>query len=155
MQYFIRSLKYLVYFGILMTLMLVIVFYTSSHRSVENFWDLIPASNRWFLALFLGGVALIYPLFGFASRKIYLNNSFAQDRELLVDILLRANYEIKKDENNRLSFRHKSPVVRLFRMYEDCITLDYSNNPVQLEGLRRDVYRFARNMEYVIRQSSL
>jgi len=152
MQYCIRALKYLIYFGILLTLMLVIVFYTSSQRQVANFWDLIPPSNRWFMALFLGGVALIYPLFGFVTRKIYFNNSFAIDRKALTEVLLRANYAIEKDENNRLSFRHKSQAIRFFRMYEDRITLDYSDNPIQLEGLRRDVYRFARNMEYVIRQ---
>ena len=154
MQYFIRSLKYLIYFTLLLVLMLAIVFYTSSQRHVDNFWDLIPASNRWFLAIFLGAFAIIYPLFGFATRKVYLNNSFAQDREALTEVLLRANYEIKKDENNRISFRQKSPVIRFFRMYEDRITLDYSDNPIQLEGLRRDVYRFARNMEYVIRQNA-
>ena len=154
MQYCIRALKYLVYFGLLLTLMLVIVFYTSPTRQIANFWDLIPPSNRLFMALFLGGVALIYPMFGFATRKVYLNNSFALDREALIEVLTRAKYKIEKEENNRISFRHTSPAIKLFRMYEDRIVLDYSDNPIQLDGLRRDVYRFARNMEYIIRQKN-
>lgn len=37
------------------------------------------------------------------------------------------------------------------RMYEDDITVDFTDNPITLEGQRKDVYRIARAIEWQIR----
>ena len=152
--YFIRFVKHLVYLGILMTLMLALVFYLSNHGEYQYFWELIPASNIWYMTLFLLAFAAVYPYINYVDRKVYLNRSFDQDRDMLIDTLLQAHFQIESDNGSQLVFRHKNPFTRLVRLYEDKITLDYSDNPIVLNGLRRDVYRFARSMEYVVRQSS-
>jgi hypothetical protein len=42
-------------------------------------------------------------------------------------------------------------MLRLMRMYEDTITVNISDNPIIIEGLRKDVYRIARTIEWHIR----
>ncbi|MCL2738544.1 MAG: hypothetical protein FWE30_03755 [Bacteroidales bacterium] len=153
-SYFIRFVKHLVYLGIIMTLMLVLVFYLSKPVGLNHFWELIPASNWWHIALFLTVFAAAYPFINYVDRKVYLNRPFAQDRDMLIDALLQAHYQIESDHGSQIVFRHKSPFTRLIRLYEDRITLDYSDNPIVLHGLRKDVYRFARSMEYAVKQSS-
>jgi hypothetical protein len=39
------------------------------------------------------------------------------------------------------------------RMYEDAIVVNFSENPITLDGQRKDVYRLARSIEYAIRKN--
>ncbi|MCL1973517.1 MAG: hypothetical protein FWG54_01710 [Bacteroidetes bacterium] len=152
-NYLIRFVKYFVYLCILIAIMLALVFYLSDHRGeYRHFWELIPTYNFWQMGLFLFVFAAIYPIISYVDRKVYLNRSFDLDKDLLINVLLNANYQIESDNDYRLVFRHKNAFTRFMRLYEDKITLDYSDNPIVLNGLRRDVYRFARTMEYVVRQ---
>ena len=155
LHYFIRVFKYVVYYTIFLGLLLALVFYTSSDRGeLQYFWELIPASNYWQVALFLVVFSAVYPFIGFVKRNVYLNRSFQADKELLIECILRANYQLASDDGATMSFRQKSIFIRIIRLFEDTITLNYSDNPIVLDGMRRDVYRFARNMEYVVRQRS-
>ena len=152
-KYFIRFIKYFIYLCILLCIMLALVFYLSDHQGeYRYFWELIPSSNLWQMGLFLIVFAAVYPFINYVDRKVYLNGSFDSDKGILMDVFLNANYQIESDSNHQLVFRHKSAFTRFMRLYEDKITLDYSDNPIVLNGLRRDVYRFARSMEYVVRQ---
>ena len=152
-RYLIRFVKYLIYLSVIATLLLALVFSLSDHGELQHFWELIPASNQWPMALFLVAFAAINPFISYVDRKVYLNRSFDRDRELLIDVILKANYQIKSDNENRLIFRHNHQLTRFIRMYEDTIILDYSDNPIVLKGQRRDIDRFARSMEYIIKNS--
>ena len=153
-SHIVRSVKYLVYCFILLSLFLALVFYTSDHGHLNYFWEIIPPDSYWQIALFLIAFAAIYPLFGYANRKVYLNRPFDQDKEALIEPILHANYQIKEDHDQKLVFRHKNAFTRFMRLYEDAITIDHSDNPVIIKGLRRDVYRFSRYMEHTVRQLS-
>ena len=45
--------------------------------------------------------------------------------------------------------------MRAFRVYEDKVTIDYSSNPVIISGLRKDVFRFGRGIEYIMQKENL
>ena len=151
-QYLIRFVKYVIYLGIILMAFLALIFYTSNHGELTHFWQLIHPSNYWQVALFLVAFAAIYPFFGFVQRKVHLNRSFDQDRDALIEVILQAKYQIESDLDQKIVFRPKSAITRLMRMYEDRIILDYSDNPIVLQGMRRDVFRFSRSMEYIVRQ---
>jgi len=150
-RYLIRFVKYIIYLSLLASILLALVFYLSDHGDYRYFWELIPASNQWYMALFLLAFAAINPFISYVDRKVYLNQTFSHDREQLIDVILKANYQIKSDSQNQLVFRHKNPLTRFIRMYEDTIILDYSDNPIVLKGQRRDIDRFARSMEFIIK----
>ena len=151
-QYLIRFVKYVIYLGIILLAMLALIFYTSNHGELTYFWQLIHPSNYWQVALFLVAFAAIYPFVGFVKRKVYLNRTFEQDRDTLIEVILQAKYQMESDLDQKIVFRPKSAITRLMRMYEDRMILDYSDNPIVLQGMRRDVYRFSRSMEYIVRQ---
>ena len=154
LHYLIRVCKYFIYCTVLLLLILALVFYTSDHGQLTHFWEMIPPSNYWQVALFLSAFAIVYPFVGFVKRSVYLNKPFVQDRGILLDPIIRANYRIEKEENNIITFRPKGAFTRFMRLYEDRMTLDFSDNPIVLEGMRRDVYRFARSMEFIVRRLS-
>lgn len=41
--------------------------------------------------------------------------------------------------------------MRIFRVFEDKITLDYRDNPLTIEGMRRDIQRIASHLEHYFR----
>lgn len=151
-QYLIRFCKHLLYCSLFLLLILLFVFYTSTHGEISHFWELIHPSNYWQVALFVIVYAAVYPFIGFVHRNVYLNRPFGEDREALIAAILHANFLIVSETETQIVFRSKSILTRIMRLYEDKITLDFSDNPIVLNGMRRDVYRFARNMEYVVRQ---
>jgi len=155
LHYFIRFFKYVVYYFIFLLAVLALVFYTTTNRGdLQYFWELIPPYNYWQVAIFLIVFAAVYPFFGFVKRNVYLNRPFQTDRDMLIECILLANYKLCSDDGSKMKFQQKSIFLRIMRLFEDTLTLDYSDNPIVLDGMRRDVYRFARNMEYVVRQLS-
>jgi hypothetical protein len=103
------------------------------------------------IAIFLFVMSVIYPFFGYATKKVYLNKGYEYDKKTIQDIFLTNRYKIECEDTEFIKFRHKSAFVRTLRMFEDTITLDFSDNPIKLEGQRKDVYRMARMIEYAVR----
>jgi len=151
MLYLIRALKFFLYACVLCLLLFTLVFFTSDHGDL-TFWELTPLENYWKIALFLAVFAGVYPLFRFTTRKVYLNRPFVEDRDMLIEPILHANYKIERIEDQKMTLRSKSPFTRFIQLYDDRITIDFSDNPILLTGLRKDVSRFARSMEYLVRQ---
>jgi len=151
MLYFFRAFKFFLYACVLCLLLFALVFFTSDHGDL-TFWELTPLENYWKMALFLVVFAGVYPLFRFTTRKVYLNRPFAEDRDMLLEPILHANYKIERTEDQKIILRPKSQLTRFIQLYDDHITIDFSDNPILLIGLRKDVLRFARSMEYLVRQ---
>ena len=63
-------------------------------------------------------------------------------------------YILLSDEDKKMIFQHKNPVVRFMRIYEDRIEVDYSENPVIVSGLRRDVDRLARRVQQLMQKET-
>lgn len=154
MQYLIRSLKYFVFIVICFGIVVVALFYTTVHSPELTVFDLFKEGSGLKIFLFFVGVSAIYPLFGFAKKEIYTNNNFAEHKESIIAILKEYNYYVYSESATSITFRHRKFLIRLLRTFEDKITIDYSGNPVVVEGLRKDVYRFSRFIERAVMQDS-
>ena len=152
MLYFFRAFKFFLYVCVLCLALFALVFFTSDHGDL-TFWEMTPRENHWKLLLFLAVFAGVYPLFRFTTRKVYLNRPFEEDRDMLIEPILHANYIIERTEDKKITLRSKSAFTRFVQLYDDRITIDYSDNPILLIGLRKEVLRFARSMEYLVRQT--
>ena len=71
------------------------------------------------------------------------------------DSFISAHYVLKSDDGKKMVWVLKNPVMRAFRVYEDKVTIDYSSNPVIISGLRKDVFRFGRGIEYIMQKENL
>lgn len=96
---------------------------------------------------FVGFVALFYPYLAYTSKKIFLPKKFSEERKYIEEILGGARYYVTKEEGNKLYFRPKSQLYRFMRMFEDTVTLTYTDNEIELEGMRKDTTRLARYIE--------
>ncbi len=150
-RYFIRAIKYLVYMVVFLFLF-VSVFAVMS-KEQWSYDVLFRADTKWQMAGFLFFFSVIYPLFGYIKKKVYINGPFENDREKIIQVFLNTNFVLVSSSENELVFHHKSPFIRLMRMYEDAIVVNFSENPITLDGQRKDVYRLARSIEYAIRKN--
>ncbi|MEZ7873533.1 MAG: hypothetical protein QMB82_08490 [Bacteroidales bacterium] len=148
-QYITRALKYAIYLGVVFVLIVSVFSLTSSGEF--DYKNLFRPGTGYQLIIFFVAVSLFYPIFGFAKRKVYLNNGFANDREKIMEIFTNSKYSVISETADTIQFKHNSPMLRLMRMYEDTITVNISDNPIVIEGLRKDVSRIARTIEWHIR----
>ncbi|PKO98988.1 MAG: hypothetical protein CVU13_07625 [Bacteroidetes bacterium HGW-Bacteroidetes-8] len=148
-QYLTRVIKYLIYLAIVFTLVVAIFSLTSG--TGFSFTNLFREGTEIQIIVFLLAMSIIYPFFGYAKKKVYLNKSYLEDKAKIVDVFDKSRFSVEFEGTTSTTFRHKSVVVRMFRMFEDRIVLDFSDNPISLEGQRKDVYRIARMIEYAVR----
>lgn len=153
MKYLIRSVKYFFYFMILCMLFVTIVYYATEHKDGVTLQMLFTEGGSIYkmLAMF-AAFAVVYPAVGFQKKQLYISN-FKENKREIVALFLNANFQIKEETQTTIVFIAKNPVIRLMRMYEDQITIDFSDNPVIIDGLRKDVLRFSRGIEYICRKN--
>lgn len=151
MKYLKRSVKYFLFLVVFFSIFVSIMFYTSTRPEGVTIFDMFKGSELK-LALFFIGFAAVYPLVGYSKRAIHVSN-IAENKDAVIELFKNAKYYVESDSNNVIVFRLKSPILRLFRTYEDSVTIDFSNNPATIEGLRKDVLRFARGIEYICQKS--
>lgn len=152
MKYFIRSVKYFIYIVVIFLIIVNIIFYTSQRQpGIENFMDLFKEGSLWqMLALFIAFSA-IYPVLGYYNRKIYTNGNFAEKKQDVIKYMTDGGrFVLTDDSNGKLTFRIRSPFVKFMRLYEDAIVIDYTENPIVMSGLRKEVVRHARNIENIL-----
>ena len=154
MKYLIRSVKYFFYFMILCVLFVTIVYYATEHKDGVTLQMLFTEGGSIYkmLAMF-AAFAAIYPAVGFQKKEIYVSN-FKENKREVIALFLNANYQIKEETDTTIVFSIKNPLIRAFRMCEDEIIIDFSGNPVIRDGLRKDVLRFSRGIEYICRKEA-
>lgn len=159
MQYIIRVVKYFLYYSIIFLLLIAIMFQFSSHPGVETLQEFFQVSFQdgagVKIFLFFMAFGFIYPLLGFSKKEIYTNNNFQQKRKEVDGLFISAHYVLKSDDGSKMVWVLKNPVMRAFRVYEDKVTVDYSSNPVIVSGLRKDVFRFGRGIEFIMQKQEM
>jgi hypothetical protein len=153
--YLRRALKSILMFCIIALLIYVAGFYFgASSNSQTTFKDLLMASNLRMLVIFLLVFGLVHPLFGYIKQRVYVNHPLDDDKQDIIRRFANANFILESDDNKKMVFRHQSPIVRFMRLYEDRIEVDYSANPVIIDGLRRDADRLARAVQEIVQHES-
>ena len=152
MKYFIRSVKYLFYFSFMCGIILVVTFHLGNPMEGYTLMDMLLVGGSIYKMLaFFVAVAAVYPALGFQNKPVYVSN-FKEHRKEIVDLFENANYVIDNETATSITFRLRNPFLRLMRLYEDNIVIDFSESPIMMEGLRKDILRFSRSIEYICRK---
>jgi len=151
-KYFIRVIKYIVYLAIVFFLLVAIFSITSGTGQGIRYENFFRPDTAPQLIIFFVVMSFVYPLIGFIKKKVYLNKSYADDKQTIKEIFLNAKYIVVAEEATTITFRHSSIFIRALRMFEDTIIIDFSENPIIMEGQRRDIFRLARSIEYATRE---
>ena len=152
MKYLIRSVKYLVYFTVMCGIILVLTFHFSVKPEDLTLMDMLMVDGSIYKMLaFFVAVAAIYPALGFQNKPVYVSNVKEHKKEI-IELFENANYVIADETATSITFKLRNPFLRFMRLFEDYVVIDFSENPVMMEGLRKDVLRFSRSIEYICRK---
>jgi hypothetical protein len=121
-----------------------------SEKRDENVTFLSLINNHAQLVGFFILFGVAYPLVSFVKRDAMLTRSFSEERINILNIFDSAGYELTKEKDGILTFRLKNRFTRFMRLFcEDMIEVEYNEGKVSLSGLRRDIYRLTRYIEYL------
>lgn len=149
-RYAIRALKSAAYMLTILAIVML-MFYLSSRGRDVSLSDLTRQPTQ--LVIFFTLIGIVYPLVSFVRKSVMLRKSLAGERIDLSDVFNAAGYELSSERNGVLTFRLKNRFTRIIRLFgEDMIDVEYGDGCIILSGLRRDVYRIAKYIEYRLNQ---
>lgn len=151
MKYLIRSVKYFLYITVVITLILCILVLLKMVSPDIN----VMFKNGWkSVGLILGmfaAVSAIYPMFGYTKRLATVLGDFAELRNGVVEYMESRGYALETESEEKMTFRSRSVMNRIFRVWEDRITLEKVLGGFYVEGLSRDITRIVAGLEYKFR----
>ena len=149
MKYFIRSVKYFFYFAFLTALIVAALVATGmTDGNIETMFE-GGYNALWKMAIFFALVAAVYPKVGFIRKAFLVQGSMDEIRGTVISYLQEHHFELESEEDDTFTFRQRGILNRLTRMYEDRLILTVrEDGSIEMEGLRKDVFRLAAGLEY-------
>lgn len=149
MRYFIRALKYLVYFTAFFCVMVGIIWILSPEKTQGlPVTALFREGSLKSIVILIVVVAAIYPYLSFVKRRIRIEEEFSACRSRIVEVFESVGMEVESESDNRICFRMTSRGKRFSHMWEDRITLTVFGGTLEFEGYRRDLDRIVRAIKY-------
>lgn len=147
MKYLIRAAKYYLY----ILIVLVIVLFALVKLGLANA-DLEQMfrggyDSLWQIAALLAVFSAIYPKMGYGSRSAVIPGSHSEARDGIVEYMDGMGYKLRNESGENMEFVLRSPFGRLFRVFEDNITLTREMTGYSVEGRTRDIVRIVSGLE--------
>lgn len=155
MKYFIRSVKYLIYFVVIFFICLAIVVLVS-HQSFTDIPSLFKEGSLLPICLIFIGFAALYPAVGYRKGRLHLDGEWKDYRDSIMQTMEGAGYKLVEEDGHSMKFRHTRPLIRLTRMWEDAITFQQQESDpylVLVDGPSRDSLRLVSAVYYNYRMS--
>ena len=147
MKYIVRSLKYFCYLILILALIIVILVTTGFVEADLSKMFVNGYDSLWQIAIIMFVFAVIYPRFGFSSRRVHLYGSPEELRPDVVRVMENLGYRLEKEQDGTWSFLRRWGLSRALKMWEDRITVSTSGAGLEVEGLTRDLPRIVSALE--------
>ncbi len=153
MKYFIRSVKYFIYFCAILAIMVgALVLIGAAEANIETLFR-GGYDALWKITALFAVISAIYPKVGFIRREASVPGSWDDIKVDIRRYMEDNHYDFEKEEAGSMSFRHKGFASRLSRMFEDRIVITPAFGGVTVDGPRKDAIRVATGIEYRMEKS--
>lgn len=146
MRYFIRAIKYFIYFILLFVVIMAVLVLTGAAEGDISTMFRGGYSALWKIAVIFAVISAIYPSVGFIRKEAMIPGSWEEDKDIIKEFMGGRGYVLETEDTGTMSFR-KTGMSRFTRMYEDRVTLSAKIGGVEIEGMRKDVLRLAMGLE--------
>jgi hypothetical protein len=151
MKYLVRAVKYFVSICLLATIILLVLVMMHAVSSDIN----VMFQQGWVsvgkIALMFAAVSAIYPLVGYKKQMAHVLGDLSDLRGSVVKCMEERGYKLESEDGDKMTFRSRSVLHRIFRLGEDRITIRKELGGFEVEGLSRDIVRVAYALEYKLR----
>ena len=146
-KYLSRLIKYLMLLMAMIIILLAIAFLRRGD-GINELKEAFLSSNRIRLFLFVViAYSLIYPFLVFGKRERYINGKFSDNRDGFIKAFAEQDYILTKERDTILEFRKRSGFSRIMSLGQDKIEIDISENPVIIDGLRKELRRLDTSLD--------
>ena len=146
MRYFIRAVKYFIYFILLFVVIMAVLVLTGAAEGDISTMFRGGYSALWKIAVIFAVISAIYPSVGFIRKEAMIPGSWEEDKDIIKEFMGGRGYVLETEDTGTMSFR-KTGMSRFTRMYEGRVTLSAKIGGVEIEGMRKDVLRLAMGLE--------
>ena len=156
MKYLVRVVKYFIYLSVILSLFIIVLIAldmvgTSLDDIFKN-----GAKSLWQVAGIIAVFAAAYPAMGFVRRGAIIPGSYRDTRDGVIAVMHDRGYVLESENaevpgQECLTFRKRSPLLRLTRMFEDRITMVKDISGYRLEGPSKDLARIIGALEFRFR----
>ena len=146
MRYFIRAVKYFIYFILLFVVIMAVLVLTGAAEGDISTMFRGGYSALWKIAVIFAVISAIYPSVGFIRKEAMIPGSWEEDKDIIKEFMGGRGYVLETEDTGTMSFR-KTGMSRFTRMYEDRVTLSAKIGGFEIEGMRKDVLRLAMGLE--------
>lgn len=151
MKYLVRAIKYFFWFSIIFIMIMVVLVMLgmaggSPDQMFRDGWKSVA-----YIAVLFAAVAAFYPKVGFISKEVSIPGEYNDIRDGIVDVMESKGYMLEAEEGENMTFRLRSKINALFKMFEDRVTLTREPGGFIAEGLTKEIVRIAGALEYRFR----
>ena len=147
MKYFIRAVKYFVYFVVLFLVIVTILCMVLNHP-LSSFTTLFKEGSMWQIAVLFAIISAVYPLLGFRRNHITLDGPCSAYEGVIKQTMEDAEFELESEDDEKMVFRQKRGLLRFTRMWEDAVTFYKGEDRIYVDGPIRDTTRLISNVYY-------
>lgn len=147
MKYLLRSVKYFFYLTIILVLVVFVLVQLKIVEADLSTMFVNGYDSYWQMALMLAVFSALYPKWGFSTRKAYINGSFEELRDGIVEVMENHGYVLESNEGEDMTFRKRSGLSKALKIWEDRISFSREIAGYRLEGLTRDLPRLIAALE--------
>ncbi len=151
MRYLIRSLKYFVWFVVILCITMGIMVALGVVEADPNLMFRDGMKSVWQIAALFFVVALVYPLTGFRKINAVVPGEYNEVRDKVVSFMESKGYYLETEEGEIMTFRLRSKVGAFLKMNEDRVTFVKEPGGFVVEGLRKVTIRLVSGLEYKFR----
>ena len=153
MKYLIRAVKYFFYICVFVTIILLIMVLLGVVSSDVNVMFKEGWRSIGKIAIVFAAISAIYPLFGYRKLLAGVLGELDGLRDDLVKCMEERGYRLESEDGDTMTFRSRSALNRIFRVWEDRITITKTLGGFEVEGLSRDIARIVPALEFRFRNS--
>lgn len=150
---FVRSVKYFLYIVVLYVVLVWAMKQLGYSTLGEgDIWEQLFSSQKGlgFLGVVLV-VAIMYPKFGFVSRRVRINMTIKRDQIAKEMASVGFIYQSHLSSKDVMVFRAATLSKKVFSMWEDQIEIYDRGEAMVIDGIRREVVRLAFILENRLR----
>lgn len=147
MRYIIRSIKYFVYYVVILTIFLCILVLTGNIEADVQTMFKNGYDSLWQIAIIFAIFSAIYPRFGYSKRLACGNGNVDELKSEIARIMESHDYKLISEEAGKLVFRKRSPVLRLLKLFEDKVIITSDFGGVSVDGITKDIVRIKSAIE--------
>lgn len=147
MKYFVRAVKYLIYF-VLLFLVIVAILCVFLHHPLSSFTALFKEGAMWQIAIIFAAISAAYPALGFRRNHITLDGPAENYYGIIRQTMEDAGFVLVSEDDEKIVYRQKKALLRFTRMWEDAITFFKGEDRIFVDGPVKDTTRVISSVYY-------